>query len=510
MKKILSLIIIWIILLVNIFTGFLWVPIEISYAWSTKCSIENWTPELNKYIADIRAQLRVTIYKIIKNPEYNPDLNKKLTTKQRLQKEREEALEADWKDSNESFGDKVEKEANRQYEKIKNEEWKIVYEKTKNYLYNQKEKLVNLWWQFFRTPAERDNYLLSAWFWIWAIRYDYSIPIAIKRDFDRVRWESDRIKTYMDNLINSWINVDPEFDKTSYIIGIPWLLELNTLMEYAIMWAVAKWFKSNDDRITKQAQKTRSDLQAYIDKYYLNLDLDFLDEYTRIIQNEECRMDGSIVETAMKQIKEIWENWFEWVWDEWNEAFDLSIWAGLWWEATPKQKRMAEKKERELLKKLYWRLAWDDESVDTFLENLKDPLSWKRLNPISDKTKQEVNNFMQYIDQLEEQLSDLWDKFTSFWEDVPIKVKDMQQNSDTQLSKIEKTIEIRNVYEELKFLVPWRAKEHVDLKRKILNNHKTIAEWVLILEQTTKISEKVCKSQWVWMWKCDARDYTDN
>jgi hypothetical protein len=48
-----------------------------------------------------------------------------------------------------------------------------------------------------------DTYILSWGFWIGAIGYDYSLPIAVKRDFDMLRDETDRIKIYMENLINS-------------------------------------------------------------------------------------------------------------------------------------------------------------------------------------------------------------------------------------------------------------------------------------------------------------------
>jgi hypothetical protein len=48
----------------------------------------------------------------------------------------------------------------------------------------------------------------------------------------------------------------------------------------------------------------------------------------------------------------------------------------------------------------------------------------------------------------------------------------------------------------------------VDLKSSILDNHKTIAEAIQYLEKTTKLAEKVCKSQGVWRWKCNSREYT--
>jgi hypothetical protein len=34
-----------------------------------------------------------------------------------------------------------------------------------------------------------DAYVLSFGFWLGAIRYDYSLPIAVKRDFDMIRDE---------------------------------------------------------------------------------------------------------------------------------------------------------------------------------------------------------------------------------------------------------------------------------------------------------------------------------
>jgi hypothetical protein len=114
---------------------------------------------------------------------------------------------------------------------------------------------------------------------------------------------------------------------------------------------------------------------------------------------------------------------------------------------------------------------------------------------------------MQYINQLSDTYNDFENKIMPNWY-TPITAKDLTNNSDKEFSKVEKMIEIRNIYEELKYLEPWTGKEQSDLKSSILDNHKTIAEAIKYLEKTTPLAEKVCKSQGVWRWKCNSREYT--
>jgi len=486
--------------LLLIFTLFWWNFIASTYAGSEVCAIKNWTPQLQKYLKELREQMTFTIQEIIRKPKFNPEVAKK-------QKEEIEKMEkTPWLD-------------NFVFNSISpvTDEVNTIKDKTKNYFSWEWKKVMSLWKQIFRVAPSWDGYILSFWFWLWAVKYDYSLPIAIKRDFDLIRNETERLKEYTDNLIESWIDVNPEFEN-SYTLWLPWLIELNTRLEYAFMGAVMKWFTNNETAI-REANSSITKLNQYIAKYNLNFDTSFLNTYTQIIKDEQCRIWTNTID----QIIDLRENWFEWIFDEWEEAFDLALW--LTSKGDDRQKALAEKRSRELFAEFYWTDESEDSNTNIFFENLSNPTSFKRLNPISNTSKQEFENFKKYLKKLDESVENLWDNFnkpgveynvdknnetnnsSNNNDEDSINFKDFHTKSTAEFNKIWTTIDVRNIYEELKYITSSTSKQQNDLKIKILRNHKEIEDALEYINRTIPKAEKVCKSQWVWLWNCDANSY---
>jgi len=456
------------------------------FAGDTYCPIKNWNPALKKYLRDVENHVQELVQKIISDPELNPQIKEKFSKSQEVKKKK---VESPWLDNFifNSASPVV-------------DEWVNTFDKTKNFLTGEWKKIIDVSKEVIRVSPSWDSYVLSVWFWIWAIYYDYSLPIVIKNDFEQVRWLSERLRDYSDNLIEAWIDINPKFEK-SYVLGFPWLIELNDRLQYAIMWAVAKWF-SNEEKVIKESNKAITWLRNYITKYHINFDTSFLEQYTSIIKNEQCRQDTGPID----EIIEMWEGGFDWIFDEWEEAYDLLMWTTWWWNDS--QQRKARQREKEILWEAYWDNEGADQDVDIFFDSLKNGTSFKRLNPISNTTKQEFENFKKYLEDLWAEFEKTKDKIENPLKRDEVNIKDLYTKANKKFETINTTITVRNLYEELRYITPATNKQRQDLRNNILKNHKTLEEAINFLERWGKLAEKVCKSQWVGLWKCNSKDYT--
>ena len=324
------------------------------------------------------------------------------------------------------------------------------------------------------------------------------IPYQVKRDYRLLDNEWKWMTNYLKQINKNW--------SSNIIIKNPckwitkWLdkceTQLNNKRSIDILWKLIK----NNDKILDMYRNSVmwNDDDYDIDNFIL-VEKDFIDQiqlkYYSQIAVSECNNEEwgffKQISQAIKDIKLINKEWEDWI-KKWQDAFALLI-----WNKPDEENKIEQQKLKEYLNDNW--IPFDKQAI--IMKNLKETNSnWFSVN----------NNFITYSfnatkKKLKKDIA-LWKK-QYIWDAIPKNTKKIAINEIwkiTDNSDITRNIKVNidNLYEsELPFIWVWNVSSET-LRAKIISSHFNIQDSIKVLEETLKISTKVCNSQW-WWWKCD-------
>ncbi len=364
------------------------------------------------------------------------------------------------------------------------------------------------WEEFDKTAAETSSIFNEIFNFTWYYSYfkyyvtypiSNEVPSQVKRDYKLIDNENKWLTQYLKQINQNWDSDIIIENACKWVTR--WLekckVELNNKKSIKIIW---KLIKNNDLILDLYRNSIIWSDDDYSIEDFIIVDENFIEqiqfEYYSQIAVSECNQEKwwffEQITSAIGDIKLINKAWEDWI-KKWQDAFALLLWSWPDWEEA--------KVEQKQLKK-YLSDSWiPGEKQDIIMKNLAETNSkWFSFNNSFIE-----NTFDSTKKKLKKDLA-IWKK-QYIWDALP---KNTQTTSINLIKKITNNSEVtrnieKNIDELYESELPYIWVGNITtetLRSKIINSHFNIQDSIWVLENTIKISSKVCKSQWGW-WKCD-------
>ncbi len=321
------------------------------------------------------------------------------------------------------------------------------------------------------------------------------VPYQVKRDYKILEREHEWLIKYVKSLDTTWWTNVTIKDACSWVDNN---CNLNNKSSKEIIWEIIQ----NNDRIMDLFRLTVMWESGEFDEELILVDNNFKLEIEKNYWPDsisECNATEwwffDTISKAIDNIKLLWQEWEDGI-QMWRDSWDLMLWT------EPDTQILAEKDVfRDYLSDEWISL----ENQNIMNDNLiKYNQWWLSLN----------NNFIANtvsatFQKIDDQLwswkqAVLWDFFSqndTSWKDVVI--NNIQKATDNSKVSIDLKERIAKMYNDE---LPFAAASDVNtetLRAKIIETHMSLDDSINVLENTIKVSQKVCKSQDAKRWKCN-------
>lgn len=319
------------------------------------------------------------------------------------------------------------------------------------------------------------------------------VPFEVKRDYQILDNEYNSLKDYVIK-IDSMNNADEIITD-----ACSWVDKNCNLDNKPVKEILAELIKNNDKvldlfRLTVmwEQQDFNEELLLVDNNFKLEIEKNYwMDAIS------DCNADTwwffDTIKKSIDDIKLLNQQWEEWI-QAWRDAWDLMLWTEPDTEAIY---------ERELLKNNLSDQWISMENQNILIDNLTEyNLWWLSIN----------NNFItntiwSTFAKIDNKISTwkqsfAWKYFDSLGKQS-IVYNDINTASENSKTNIELKERVANLYNKE---LPYASISDINtetIRAKIIESHISLDDSINILENTIKLSQKVCNSQNKWAWKCN-------
>lgn len=321
------------------------------------------------------------------------------------------------------------------------------------------------------------------------------IPYQVKRDYKILERENQWLIDYIKSLDNNWWTNAVVKDACSWVDNN---CNLNNKTSKEIVWQL---IQNNDKimdlfRLTVMWESWDFDWELILvdNNFKLEIEKNYWPDSISECNSTEWWFFDTISK-AIDNIKLINQEWEEWI-QMWRDAWDLMLWT------EPDTQILAEKDVfRDYLSNEWISLENQNIMNDNLIKYNQWGLSLNN-NYIANTvaaTFQKIDNQLWFWKQ-----AVVWDYFSENipdWEEVII--NSIQKATDNSKKSIDLKERIAKMYNEE---LPFASAADINtenIRAKIIETHMSLDDSINILENTIKVSQKVCKSQDAKRWKCN-------
>lgn len=320
------------------------------------------------------------------------------------------------------------------------------------------------------------------------------VPYQVKRDYKILKDEIDWLYSYLETIDKQWY--------TNVVVENACKWMENCELNWQTTKEVMKVLLQNMDKILDFYRLTvtwedndysLSDFELVDNNFIINMK-----KYYWLNSVNLCNQDEWwFFEQISKKISEITiltKEWKDWI-QKWKDAIAL-----IRWENKEKELEIERKKLKEYLSS-QWVSAEKQEVMLQKLDEYNKNWFSTNNNFIANTISSTMTDLNKKLKKWHEEV--IWDFFDKQPEKTKLEIGEVMVVKEN--STISKNIKdrIAELYEtEIPFAAIWDTATE-KLRARIIDTHLYLDSSIKTLENTIKISQKVCKDQDKWSWKCE-------